>query len=222
MTISAPASTDIVNFDDIITPQPNYFSIADNIQFLSQVSNFTGYYGQGTGDCPPGSDLGELKSYLMAKMLWDPSRDKMPIIEEFLRGYYGAAAPDVFAYMQLWNASVAEHGCSGGCGDDFRVPNRDGGRTPEGWLSPEALIGSARLLARGLARPGTLPEQRTRLHRAKLPTWFVILGRWAEILNYTRSPDGSTAWPLPPTKKAAYLEFVRAANESAYSLGRRS
>jgi len=93
-----------------VTPQPDWFSVADNIRFLSQVANFSGYYGEGTGETPPGSDLAELKSYLMAKMLWDPTQDKFQIIHEFLEGYYGDAAPDIYQYMQVWNASIARHG----------------------------------------------------------------------------------------------------------------
>lgn len=39
------------------------------------------------------SDFVDLKTYLLAHLLWDPSRDEDKIIEEFLSGYYGKAGP---------------------------------------------------------------------------------------------------------------------------------
>ena len=41
----------------------------------------------------PGHEFSELKSYLLARVLWNPDADADAVIDEFLAGYYGAAAP---------------------------------------------------------------------------------------------------------------------------------
>ena len=89
------------------------------------------------------------------------------------------------------------------------------------WLTPEALIDSAQIFLRALARPGIAEKVRVRLQRAKLATWFVILGRWDELEHWVADSAGRR-WPLPPTKKAAYDEFVQHANATAYAQGMRT
>ena len=39
-----------------------------------------------------GGELAELKTYLITKLLWDQTLNETALIDEFLAGYYGAAA----------------------------------------------------------------------------------------------------------------------------------
>ena len=52
----------------------------------------------------------ELKDYIMAEMLFDPTLDPDILIAEFLDGYYGSAAPFIRSYMDTMHASVNETG----------------------------------------------------------------------------------------------------------------
>ena len=49
-----------------------------------------------------GAEMSELRSWVLAKLLWDPSLDDQALIREFLRGYYGNGAEEpLFRYLRL-------------------------------------------------------------------------------------------------------------------------
>ena len=52
-------------------------------------------------------DLSELRSYVSAKMLWDPTNDPEALITSFIDGYYGAkAAPHMREYIDIVHESA--------------------------------------------------------------------------------------------------------------------
>ena len=56
-----------------------------------------------------GTDLEELKDYVMATMLWDPTMQPDVLIDEFLGGYYGVlGSPFIRLYMDTMHAAVDE------------------------------------------------------------------------------------------------------------------
>ena len=55
-----------------------------------------GPFMQATGNK---AELGQLRSYLISKLMWDPDADDNEIIDEFLGGYYGAAAEYMREYI---------------------------------------------------------------------------------------------------------------------------
>ncbi len=62
------------------------------------------------GDIAPGcnTEFCELKSYLLAKLLWDPAVNAGAIIREFQEAYYGKAAPSIREYLELTHREVRE------------------------------------------------------------------------------------------------------------------
>jgi hypothetical protein len=63
----------------------------------------------GAGVAPgDGTDMEELKDWVMSEMMWDPTLDPDVLIAEFLAGYYGKAAPFVRLYMDTMHAAVDE------------------------------------------------------------------------------------------------------------------
>ncbi|MBR1870959.1 MAG: DUF4838 domain-containing protein [Kiritimatiellae bacterium] len=46
------------------------------------------------------ADFAELKTYLLAKLMWNPDQDAGKLIDRFLAGYYGKAAPYVKKYLK--------------------------------------------------------------------------------------------------------------------------
>ncbi len=84
---------------------PNYYSLGPNIDFF-QAHGVRGVFEEGPGMGPgDGTDLEELKDYVMAEKLWDPSLDHEVLISEFLSGYYGSAAPFIRLYMDTMVSS---------------------------------------------------------------------------------------------------------------------
>ena len=54
------------------------------------------------------ADFGELKVWLIAKGMWNPDRDTDELIDRFMNGYYGAAAPYARACFDLLNAQPTD------------------------------------------------------------------------------------------------------------------
>ncbi|HOU09877.1 MAG TPA: DUF4838 domain-containing protein [Clostridiales bacterium] len=91
------------NFTNYSMPCPNIGNIDDNIRFMA-ANNITGYFMQGNAYGNSG-EFGELRSYLTAKMLWNPDCDIEAVKTEFLRAYYGAGYRNIQAYIDF----IAQH-----------------------------------------------------------------------------------------------------------------
>lgn len=94
----------IVNYKALESIYPNLLKLKPNLQYLI-AHGAKGYYAQ--GDYYPGGEFSELRSYLMAKLLWNPDADDQAIIQDFLQGFYGkAAAPFLWKYIQLTSSEL--------------------------------------------------------------------------------------------------------------------
>ncbi len=62
-------------------------------------------FEQGTGANNKTSWM-EIRTYLISKLLWDVTADVNKIIDEFITGYYGKAAPYIKQYYTLNEQAV--------------------------------------------------------------------------------------------------------------------
>ncbi len=98
-----------VNFGDYLAPWPMFWAISRNLKLFA-ASGVTGVMVQGSYQ-GPGTERQLMRAWVFAKLLWDPSRDVWPLMQDFIRGYFGAAAPPIEAYNQmLFAAGQAHHG----------------------------------------------------------------------------------------------------------------
>jgi len=79
------------NFTHYIATFPNFQVLADNVRFF--VDNHSkGIFEQGNYNAPSG-EFGDLRPYLLAKLLWNPYMSEAEFnahMQDFLIGYYGA------------------------------------------------------------------------------------------------------------------------------------
>ncbi|MEZ7499701.1 DUF4838 domain-containing protein [Flavobacterium sp. Arc3] len=87
-----------VQFSNYLSPFPNIQTFSDNYKFFKN-NNVTGIFAQGYADVP--GDFSELRQYLLAKLLWDTTIDIQATTNDFLRGFYGKAAPYIKKYLDL-------------------------------------------------------------------------------------------------------------------------
>ncbi len=94
----------VINYAHSICPFPNLGVLRPNIEFFIR-NGVTGIYEE---SCyfTRGSELQELRNYILAKTLWDPSYDTAKATREFCSAYYGAAAPAIMRYLELMHGSV--------------------------------------------------------------------------------------------------------------------
>ncbi|MCC9019302.1 DUF4838 domain-containing protein [Flavobacterium lipolyticum] len=94
-----------VQFSNFMSPFPNFESFQNNYK-LFQKNKVKGLFVQGYADVP--GDLSELRQYLLAKLMWNTDIDIKAVTADFLRGFYGKAAPYVAKYLDLIEANQSK------------------------------------------------------------------------------------------------------------------
>jgi len=87
------------NFAHFHTPFPDLRIIQPNVQAFYE-NGALGFYGQGNTQSLSG-EFGELRAYMVAKLVWDPYLDMEKLTEEFLYFYYGPGYKNIQKYIAL-------------------------------------------------------------------------------------------------------------------------
>lgn len=95
------------NFANFPLPMPDFDELHGNIQLYQQHGVY-GIFMQGNGQDGGGGESMALRGYVLSKLLWNPQQPVWPIIDEFLAVYYGAAAPKVRCYLDLFHQRVCD------------------------------------------------------------------------------------------------------------------
>jgi hypothetical protein len=99
----------VTNFAHYIMPFPNLFSLKPNVKFFVEHS-VRGIFEEGNYSGGGNGEFAALRAYMLAKILWNPDCDEGEVMEEFLEGYYGKAAPFIKDYIELIHGSVLDKG----------------------------------------------------------------------------------------------------------------
>ncbi|MBF5028010.1 DUF4838 domain-containing protein [Planobacterium oryzisoli] len=94
-------------FTNYLVPFPDDAHIGENLAYY-QSQGATGIFAQMAGDTY--NDSAELKSYVLAKTLWDASLKTQDVRREFIEGYYREAAPYIMEYHQLLHSFAQKSG----------------------------------------------------------------------------------------------------------------
>ncbi len=149
------------NFAHYIAPCQNLDSLVSDIRYYAS-HNVRGLMVQCNYQSP-GGELAEIRQYLAARLMWDPSLDPAVLRQEFCKGYYGAAAADVLSYLELLD----------------RAAERPDSHAFAAWdpkaTVPDTLVADA-LKILGEARARRLTKaQAGRVDRIFLPLWYMQL-----------------------------------------------
>ncbi len=97
----------VIQFNNLVSPFPNLQVLQPNLQFFLD-NGVTAMFEQGNREV--GGEFAELRTYLIAKLLWDPSANADAIINDFLTGYYGAAGKYIRQYIdEMHDAMLASN-----------------------------------------------------------------------------------------------------------------
>jgi len=178
-----------------LTPHPNLYVLAENIRWCAD-QGVTGYYGDGIIGGTGGTEMAELRAWMVAKLLWDPSREPESLIREFTDGYYGPAGAPIRAYLDVIHDAVDRSG------DWLTLSSPPDAQ----FLSLETMLDAWKHLteAEAAVREG-MPEILHRVRIAQLPALFVFQARW-DNLNYLAGTRG-LEWPFTASKEEARAEF---------------
>src|SRR2546427_4766744 len=93
------------NFAHYLLPFPDFDELATDIAMYKR-HGVAGLFMEGAVSKGGGAENAELRSYVMAKLLWDVKADANKLVNEFLDGYYGKAAKPMRAYFDLLQRQV--------------------------------------------------------------------------------------------------------------------
>ena len=91
------------SFRNYYQPHPNYFVNGENMKFFEEVGVDGIFVQSAVGKA---TDFGAMRTWVTARMMWNPDQDQRKLMEEFATGYYGAAGPVVMQYLDAMVAAA--------------------------------------------------------------------------------------------------------------------
>ncbi len=171
------------NFAHYIQPHPNVRVLGPNVRFFAE-NGVKGIFEQGAYQSP-GGEMAELKAWVLAKVLWEPQRDTEALVEEFVNGYYGAAAPHILEYIHYLHDDATS------TGHNLTI-----------WSGPNAPFLTLRLMGvaedlfnKAEAAVKDDPEMLRRVQVARLPIRYIWAVRWHELQG--KAQLAGIEWPGP-------------------------
>ena len=141
-------------------PFPNFDSLQSNVRFFVK-HGVKSLFEQGNYSGGGNGEMGPLRAYVLAKLLWNPDTDVQKHIQEFANAYYGKAAPKILAYLDTTHRPVREKGLHAHIFDPPKSPYLKS----EGMNAGEKLLDEAEQLAEN-------DDVRFRVQVARLPVWY--------------------------------------------------
>jgi hypothetical protein len=181
----------VTDFGCYEQPHPNWFSLGPNLRFFA-TNHVRGVFEEGAYQSH-GSEMAEMRAWVLAQLLVNPRQDDRALIREFLDGYYGPASRPIQRYLQL--LFKASRGYNLTCGSPVDAPFLEFktlAKAEKLWQEAErAVAGDEELLAR--VRLGHLPVR------------YVWLARWDALRKQCAA--AGTDWPLSDSRQKVAQEW---------------
>jgi len=166
----------IIDYRHSVMPWPNLYVLKPNIQFFIR-NGVKGLYEEA---CyfTKGSEFAELRTWIIAKTMWNPDYDTDKAIDEFLAGYYGPAAPFIRRYINLIHKPVLDD-------PNLYIHIWTGPDAP--YLSEENIRAAVELFDQAEKAVAKDPVVLHRVQVARLPIMYVQIARSERL--YREAPD---------------------------------
>ena len=189
----------VTDFANYLIPFPNYRVLKDNIKFFVD-HNAIGMFEQGAYQVPTG-DFVQLFSWVIAKLLWDPSQDQRALMEEFIAGYY---APELVPIYMEYFDTLSDACEKSGVHLGISRPGVDD------WLDLDSLTKATKLQNRALKIAETLAQEnpekyaslKERVLRERIPIDLVWALNPVAYRLTARFQGKEYAGPSDPVKSA--------------------
>ncbi len=175
----------VIQFRNLMSPFPNLRVLKPNIQFFVR-HGIPAVFQQGLGELH--GEFAELRAYLIAKLLWNPDVDVDAVMDDFLQGFYGPAAPYLRRYIDTMHDALEASG------EDLSIygyplPSENG------YLAVARLDEYGRFFDQAEAAVSDDPALLERVQAARLPLHFALLEQ-AKVIGagergaFLRGDDG--------------------------------
>jgi hypothetical protein len=188
------------DFAGYLQPYPNLDTLDGDASVLDAAAGVEGWFAQGAYNTV-GAEFSNLRAWVLAHLMWDPARKAQTLIDDFLQGYFGDAAPWVREYIRLLNASAAAAG------------ERLGTKVPPSaaYLDTDTLRQAEALFDRAARAVADDPARKRHVRSARMAVDYAVLAS-PEV------PDG--AWVNRRARLQRLESSMKAVGMSAYREGR--
>lgn len=197
----------VTNFANYVQPLPNFREIEADIRMYHK-AGVKGMFLQGNYQSGGNGDFTEMHAWVEAKMLWDPSRDFDALIDDFMQGYYGPAAPAIRRYFDLIHNNVLDNHIHAHIYDPPTAP----------YLTQDILDKSDVCFDEAASLVRFKPDYLSRVERDRLPIRYVRLchekNKWAE--GGKNPEEGAKLW----NKTRKFITDLRSYGAKHISEGR--
>jgi len=187
------------DFRHYIMPHPNLRVLGPNVKFFVD-HNVKGIFEQGSYNTY-GAEMAELRAWVLAKLLWDPTLDGGNLIDEFIDGYYGPAGPHIKAYLDVTHNAVEASDDWLGCFSQHTAK----------FLSFETLSAGWSHLKAAEAAVQDNPDLHFRVQVAQLPVMYVFMMRWDEMRE--KAAAAGADWPMSDSIQDTFEQFLAVAKK---------
>lgn len=181
------------DFSHYVQPHPNWHVLGPNLRLFQQY-HVVGMFEQGAYQSF-GSEMSELRSWVLAQLLWNPQQDDAALIREFALNYYGpAAGPLVLQYMELMRNAAR----------GFNLTCFSGQDTP--FFNFKTLSQSESIWQKAEQAAKDSPDLQWRVRMGHMPLLYVWISRWDELKKQSAQENGK--WPLADSRKAVADQWL--------------
>lgn len=189
----------VTNFGNVIFPHPNWRVLGPNVRFFA-ANNAIGLFEQGDAYSNGTGDFVALRVWVLSHLMWNPALDQKQLEGEFLRGYYGKAAPHLRAYLDTIPDAFAQSG--------LKLSTF---QSDSSWLTLDAMNAATKHYRAAEAAVADDPILSQRVRRERLALDNAWLVRYKSLRRDAQSRKAAFEGPDDPAAYAA--EFVRVAKE---------
>jgi hypothetical protein len=148
------------------------------------------------------NEMAELRAWILAKLLWDPTLDGQELIDEFIAGYYGPPGPYIKEYLNITHDAVEASGDHLGCFSQHTAK----------FLSFETLSKGWERLKAAEAAVQDNPELLFRVKVAQLPIMYTFIMRWNDMRQACQAAGAD--WPMPESIEVTFEQFMEVAKKN--------
>ncbi|MEI6123221.1 MAG: DUF4838 domain-containing protein [Bacteroidota bacterium] len=176
----------VVNFWNALLPFPNFHVLQPNVKFFKD-NHATMIFEQGF--TAANTEFADLRGYMLAKLMWNVNLNADSLMNDFLRGYYGPAAPYIRRYIDIMTSELKKSGTGLTLYEPAAVYKN-------GYLSPQLLNSYFEILEQARKAVGNDTTLQIRVENALQPLRYA----WLEIGQsephtpywlFEQKPDGS-------------------------------
>ncbi len=145
----------------------------------------------------PGTHLAELKSWVLAKLLWNPNLDDQKLIDEFVQAYYGPTAKDVREYIRVFDESAAESLDKITCFTECNAPH----------ISIQTMTAAWQHVHSACAAAKDAPDVLARLEPLEMSLEY----EWIKM--HLQAEESILPWPVKESPQELYDRFMELAKK---------